>query len=202
MYRSARVNPIIQDKCFKVRISGKEYQECVRCSKGNNFWGNSKKGTYGKGLCRSDKDPFRPARIGKLGEMGFSKLFDVEFDNEYRKAGDKYDFMLKGYSIDLKTSNPWRKNGPGLIMRYNERGRSIPLTKDIYVFSYCNYDILEKERAEVSFVGYCMKSDLEDFPIKDGYRGGKHKNIEVPFNSLVPIQSLYDWCGLNTSDSF
>lgn len=202
MYTPVRVNPVILGKYFKVRISGKEYQECVRCSKGDNFWGNSKRGLYGQGLCRSDDDPFRPARLGKLGEMAFAKIFGTEFDNEYRKKGDKYDFKMKGYSIDLKTSNPWRKSGPGLIMRYNERGYSIPLSKDIYVFSYCAFDNLEKEMADIVFVGYCMKSDLDDFPVKNGYKGGKHKNIEVPFESLVPIQKLYEWVGLNTSNDF
>jgi len=202
MYSSSMVNPVISNNLFKVRIFGEEYQECVKCSKGNNFWGNSKKGTYGQGLCKTEKDPFRPARIGKLGEMGFSKIFGLPFDNEYRKKGDKYDFIIKGYSIDIKTVNPWRKDGPGLIMRYNERGDSIPLSKDIYVFSYCNYDILEKELSEVVYVGYCLKDNLQNYPVKLGYRGGKHKNIEVAFKSLVPMSNLYAWLGLNNINNF
>ncbi|HUV59106.1 MAG TPA: hypothetical protein VMW09_03235 [Desulfatiglandales bacterium] len=201
MFISGRVNPVIFKNMFKVRISGEEYQECVKCSKGDNFWGNSKKGTYGQGLCRTEEDPFRPARIGKLGEMGFSKLFGLPFDNEYRQKGDRYDFTMRGYSIDIKTSK-WRKEGPGLIMRYNEQGVEIPLSKDIYVFSYCNYEVLKKELAEVVYVGYCLKDDIQNYPVKLGYRGGKHKNIEVDFKSLIPIAHLYEWCGFNTSNNF
>ena len=189
-YLPKKVIPVIKKGLYKVKVINEEYTICVESSKGNNFWSNSKEGEYGQGLCKQDNDLFKPARMGKLGEMAFAKLFGIPLDISYREKGDKYDFLVNGVSIDVKTTGPKRKKGPGLVLRANEKGFEIPIGKDIYVFSYCAFDDTLWKQAEIVFVGWCTKKELLTFPVEKGILGSGHKNIVADFGKLHSMSEL------------
>jgi len=195
-YIPKKVIPVIKKGIYKIKVTGEEYTICVESSKGNNFWSNSKEGVYGEGLCKQDNDPFKPARMGKLGECAFSKLFGISFDISYREKGDNYDFLINGVSIDVKTTGPKRRKGPGLVLRVNEKGYEIPVNKDIYVFSYCGFDDTLWKQAEINFVGWCTKKELLTFPVENGILGNGHKNIVVPFDKLSSMEKLFKVLGV------
>ena len=173
----------IQKECVLVNIEGKDYEECVKA----NFWANKKGGVYGRGLGREDDDPHKPVRTGLLGQMAFGMLTDEEVDTEYREYGDQQDNLILGYKYDIKCS--MKNYEKTLIYHISEKGRHIPVNKDCYVCSYVKKEDREKGEASIVIVGFALKKDVLECPVKPGIRG-KHKNIEVPFHRLKPILGL------------
>ncbi len=152
-------------------------------------WSNTKTGKYGKGILNTKDDKFKVERIGLLGEIAFAKLFNLKTDFEYRKGGDKYDFVLNGKAIDVKVAAKFPEYRKGLILRRSERGYEIKVSKDIYVFGYL------KSESIVTFVGYQHKSFIEKLPIVDSrIRFFAHKNCEVNYDDLICLKELeYDF---------
>lgn len=172
-----------------IPVSGKDYEVCEKTSSGDNYWANSKKGSYGKGLGRTKSDPYKPVRTGLLGQMAYTKLFGGSVDLQYRKGGDKYDALLCGkYLLDIKCA--MRNYGAGLIYHKNEWGKEIPLDKDIYIFGFIDSEDRKAKICRVVFVGFALKYDIKKCEIKSGRRGNGHLNYEVPFSSLRNINDL------------
>lgn len=171
---------------MNVILTPHEYQRCLDASQ--HFWANSKKGTYGKGLCNSQQDPTKATRTGLLGELAFSKVLKVDVDFSYKENGDKYDALLGDLTVDFKCS---RKNyGEGLIYHSSESGRKIPLDKDIYAFSFINYDNPKTQEASVTLVGFATRQDvLDKAVVKKGYLG-THLNYVISHQHLKPIEDL------------
>ena len=178
--------------CFMVSIQDYEYQLCEEVSK--IWWARFKSGTYGRGLGRTDDDPDKPVRTGLLGQMAFGKLFHAPVDLKYREYGDEYDNLIGGNRIDVKCS--MRNFGTGLIYHTNERGRRIPLNKDLYVFGFVQSEIRQKGVAVVVFVGFVSTLEVEACEVKPGRKGRKdhkrHLNYEVPFGGMRPIAELQE----------
>lgn len=171
--------------CVLVSIAKKEYESCDKASM--NFWGNSKTGKYGKGLCNTEEDPFKTARVGYLGQMAFSKLIGTKCDLKYRKYGDKQDDLIGKYKVDVKCST-WR-SGQCLILRSKE-GKICKVDKDFYVSSFIDYECREKKIAEVGISGFILKSDIVNLKTAQGK--GDNTNYVVTLNDLRPIWKLTD----------
>ena len=197
MYQPTIVSPSIISfafknsliNCFCVKIESKEYQLCEETSRGEKYWANSKKGTYGRGIGRTDDDPYKPVRTGLLGEFAFSKVFGTKVDLEYKKGGDHHDTLLGGLTIDLKTA--MKNYGAGLIYQQNQWKKIIPLKSDLYVFAFIHHENREDGWANVRIVGYLTQEEVKKCPIKPA-RKGFHFNYEVEYDKVRPIGELYD----------
>lgn len=184
----------VKKKCILVEITGDDYRACELASRGENFWANSKVGAYGAGLCATEDDQYKPARVGLLGQMAYAKVFNLPVDLVYRKGGDKQDNLLtdnrgKTYKVDVKCAmNAGRKDQ--LIYHTNEWGKRIPLDKDIYVLSRIQSEDRAAEKAEVLLIGFVLNKDVSDCDVKPGRKGNGHLNYEVPFTKARPIANL------------
>jgi len=173
---------------FVITVSDEKYSLCDKTSIGDNYWANSKKGAYGKGLGRTKSDPYKPVRTGLLGQMAVGELLGLPTDLKYREKGDKYDFLLGKYKVDVKCA--MRDYGKGLIYHTNQWGKQIPLDKDIYIFSFVQEEDRHAQIAKVAVVGFASQKDVLKCPVKPGIKGNGHLNIEVDFSNLRPIQTL------------
>lgn len=172
---------------LEVEITGDEYAQCEQHSV--NMWANSKTGQFGKGLINNISDPRKVERYGNFGEMAFAKIFNLPVDFSYKEGGDQQDFLLFGYSANIK--NAARNYEAGLIRATTERGYELPLTNDIYVFAFTSAENKEFKKAVVSIVGYVLKKDILIRP-KVPARKGNHKNYDIPYDELKPINNLYN----------
>ena len=172
-------------ECVKCRIDGGEYLKIEKACE--NYWANSKKGVYGKGLIASKDDIFRPVRTGMLGELAFGMWVGVEPDFSYKDKGDQQDFVVKGLKVDVKTAT--RNYNAGLIRYMSEGKRIIPISKDLFVFCYLETEDRENKFAEVVLVGYIMKEAVMEKPTVPARRG-YHWNKEVPYAELKDIGSI------------
>ena len=173
---------------FIVDICGDEYQMCINSS--GNFWANEKEGgEWDPGLISVEGDEHKPVRTGLLVEVAFAKLFGVPVNFEYSFGGVANDFSFGNLTVDTKCA---RYNyGAGLIRAEDEWGRKTPLVSDVYAFGY----IIEEDRVnlkvQVALVGSIPKEDVEGYPIKKA-RKGKHKNYDIPYKELIPIQKWWE----------
>ncbi len=175
-----------EKKCVLVEVEGEEYVACDYASR--NFWGSSKKGTYGKGLLNSENDPRKTERIGLLGQMAFSKLIDEPVDLAYRHGGDKQDNLIFGkYKIDIKCAA--RNYGANLIQKTNEFGKEQKIDKHIYIGSFLDSENREEKKAEILLVGFCLRKDVLGAKVAPA-RKGNHINYEIPFEEMRPIINL------------
>lgn len=174
-----------QYECYVIKVMGVEYQKCVEASM--EYWANSKKGFYGSGIGKTEKDENKPVRTGLLGEMAFGKLCGTPVDLSYRKYGDKYDTTLNGKTIDIKCA--MRNYGSILIYQKNEWGKIIPLDNNIYVAAYISEEDRKAGYAIVHIVGYATNRDVKKCPIKPARRG-RHFNYEVSFDILKSLDKL------------
>lgn len=175
---------------YKVCIEADEYNLCVESAQ--NMWANKKKGSYGKGLANTEDDPYRTERTGKLGEMAFSKLYQLPVDMSYREGGDDQDFVFNGKKINIKTSTkkPWY--AAGLVTAGHYRGTEfVPLQikHDYYVFGYLEMEDKKANIASVVFVGGCDKNTLVNREIKRAIKG-YHMNYQIPYLELTDIDKI------------
>lgn len=196
MYIPKKVEPNIkffqfggkkEKPCVAVEIANEDYHICNEYSIGKKFWGNSKKGAYGKGLCQSKDDPYKPRRIGLLGEVAFGKIFGLPVDIEYKKFGDKQDFILNEQKINVKTAT-WNRGDCLLV--YKKDGKLVPLTQDIYINCFIEEENREKEVATVILVGYILKKDIFKCQIIESYIGKNILNYKVLHNQTKFIMDL------------
>jgi hypothetical protein len=182
------MNPI------KVFINLSEYSSCEDFSQ--SCWTtekikNNSGDKYSVGVCSAEDDPYFPIRVGKLGEVAFSKYFGLKVDFGYKYRGDSFDFKLGHFTVDIKTSI--KNYGKGFIYCKSSTGCNIPINKDIYVFSYLEQEDRVNKFANICLVGYCIKKDIKYFPVRQGYKGSNHRNYEISFDKLVDIQNLKNW---------
>ncbi len=177
-----------EKECILVKIEGDEYVACDNAS--FNFWGSSKKGTYGKGLLNSKSDPRKTERIGLLGQMAFSKLTDEPVDLAYKYGGDKQDNLILGkHKIDIKCAAS--NYGANLIQKTNESGGQQKIDKHIYVGSFLEAENRQEKKAEVLLVGFCFRKEVLNAKVANARRkGAKHMNYEIPFEEMRSIIDL------------
>lgn len=183
-------NPLADDyiECLSVGVEEEEYYVCEVSSWAENFWSNSKSGTFGKGLIYTEEDKYRTVRTGLLGQMAFAKVIGEPLDISYRKYGDKYDFLINGLTVDVKCST--KDMGKNFVCCVTERGVNLPVNKHIYVCSYLEYENRIEMKANVILVGYTTKDKVAKLPLKKGHRGGTHMNREIEFEYTTSITEL------------
>ena len=168
-------------ECVTVFITGDEYEICEKTS--HSWWASKKKTEYGKGLGNTKENPLAVERTGLLGQAALAKVCKLPLDITYRENGDKYDNVIAGYKVDIKCA--MIDYGQMLICGRNDRGRYIPLSKDIYIASYIEFDNLKEKFASVTLVGFVLKKDI-DLVLKRGKKGNQ-MNYEVDYFKLRPI---------------
>ena len=122
---------------------------------------------------------------GKLGEKAFKKILrdsKIDFleDTTGPDEADKYDFLIKGFKIDVKTrTKKYHKKTLEMVKQFKER------PKDIYVGAY--YD---EQKEEVNLYGYIKAVELEKLhmPVSNGYG----KNYWAYYNEMEPIDRLIE----------
>jgi len=187
-------------KVFRVSINPEEYFDCYKhsFSKYSSHLSGFKEENILAGFCKpvkvSLKNSNNKDRVGNLGEMAFGKKFNLKPDFSYKECGDNFDFKLRNFTIDVKTSS--RKPGYdyGLVMAYaNEesRQRNLKLTPkcNILVFGYLDMEDTKMGEAEVVLIGWASKESIIKHEIKRG-KVGTHFNYEVPFSSLYDLDCL------------
>ena len=173
-----------------VEISGEEYQRCEEFS--HIMWTNKKKGIWGKGMANTTKDPHRVERIGSLGEISLAKLVNSQVDFSYKEGGNETDLILRAkFKAEIKTAT--HNYGQGLIRAEDERGKSVTLLSDIYVFGYLDEEDINNKHARVGIVGFEIKKNIIKLDMVPAIRG-KHLNYAIPYHKLQPILKLITWC--------
>ncbi len=171
-----------------VEIGPEDYQIAEEAAK--NMWCHSKKGFYGKGILNSAKDPYKTERIGKLGEMAFSKKFGYPMNNEYVKGGTAHDFTMKnGATIDVKTAAFYPDYKAGLIYAANAAGELVKLKSDIYVFFFLLQELKKEKTACVAMVGFCTKFFALQQELSPAIRGN-HYNYMLAYDKLTPMEKF------------
>lgn len=175
-------------KCIIVEISDEEYDICWEVAP--IFWANRPGNEYTEGLLKTEDDPYKSVRIGLLGQMAFGKVFGEPVDLVYREKGDKYDNILGNkYKVDIKCSA--RCYGKAYIYRKPNKEKWIEINKDIYVFCYLKSDDKDNKKAIVVMVGYYLKQDVLNSPLRKSPRKKcTHYNHEAYFSNLFPIERL------------
>lgn len=104
--------------------------------------------------------------LGKLGEKAFKKLLlenGIPFieDHTGPDQADEYDFLVKGYKIDVKTrTQSFHTRTLEMVEQFNER------PKDVYVGTYYN-----AVKDQMEFYGYIRADELKRLypPENHGY---------------------------------
>ena len=166
-----------------IEIFPQDYEICKKASQ--NYWSSSKGGKYGKGVLNTKTDPCRTERIGLLGEMAFANFMELPIQFEYKKHGDKYDFLIRDRTIDVKTAS--RNYGSVLIQYKNSFGNIVFRQKDIYVGAYLVEDT--GKTASIELVGYTLGKIVKKLtPVKS--KVGKWLNFDVPLDALKDLREL------------
>lgn len=184
MYNPTQVNfNCYDDKTINVEINNEEYDICHEYSFKRGC--NKKTGNYGKGINNELCDTRKVERTGLLGEMAFSKLFNIPLNLEYFENGDEYDFKLpNNCTIDIKTS--MRNYNSGLIIAVSENGYKYKLKCNIYVFAYVKTESREHRNALITFVGIKCRNDIIKMEYSPALKG-KHLNYQIPYANLIPM---------------
>jgi len=170
-----------------VDIDGEEYAECCRVK----FWSEGKTGGYGSGVGNTPEDPKRVSRIGALGQMAFSKLLGIEFDNEYKEFGDEYDNKVCGLTLDIKCA--MYNRGSMIVYAVSEGGVRREIDKDIYIGCFMDKEDRAGGTARIIFGGFMYGEDVRGYPTVPGVkRGSTHKIKLVPFEDLLSMDLLFD----------
>ncbi len=175
-------------ECIFVEIVDEEYIACDKAS--YNFWGSSKRGTYGKGLLNSENDLKRTERIGLLGQMAWGKITNEPVDLEYRRGGDKQDALIFGkYKLDIKCAS--YNYGVNLIQKINEFKGPQKIDKDVYVSSFLHSEDRKAKIAVICLVGFSLQEDVLKAKVVPARRGN-HINYEIPFEKTKSIIYLIE----------
>lgn len=173
---------------INVNVTGEEYIVCDEYSQ--KRWSNKKTGTFGGGILNTDDDPYRTERTGLLGEVAFAKLTGLPVDLGYHELGDECDFRFDNATLDVKTAAKLPKYRAGLIRVEGINGVEIELKSDLYVFGFVCCDNRKKKLGSVTFVGYQRRDWILEYgSVKPGKAGG-WKNLEVPYEKMLPINDL------------
>ncbi len=148
---------------------------------------------YTKGMLNTKEDPSATERVGSFGEQAFSLITGLPLDKEYKKHGNKKDFVLqtKPNPILIEVKTQQREHVDGRFEgeywvkatdRYDKK--IVPLKADIYVFCLlAQWDKEKKNNAEwvhIEFVGWVTKSHFN-----------KHLRIDRAVRRDMPHQNYY-----------
>jgi hypothetical protein len=184
---------------FRVVVSGSDYDVCeqfshvTRANPGNKALDGTSRPSSSKwvgGLMNTDQNDRKVERVGALGQMAFCIIYSLHFDNVWRRYGDRYDSILNGCTIDVKTSfSFWLST---LILRKTAQGKDIPIDKDFYCCGHLVSEDRTNKVAVVQLTAFMPRCIVVASDIRPGRRGSRHLNHEVPSSSWFPIGKLYD----------
>jgi hypothetical protein len=182
-------------KAIEVRIEKEDYKICAHYSKMR--WGSTKPGYYGSGCINTPEDPYKAERIGLQGEVAVAKVFPgLAVDIEYKKGGDRTDFLISDYTTDMKTS---RCNlSRILITAISEMGHVFDI-KDIYLGGYRKREFIEDKLSIIHLVGFTTKERVLTLPIvpaptwKGDTRTKLHQNYEIYFSRMLSIEKFHKY---------
>jgi len=186
----------LKKNCVTVKLTQEEYVYCDTASQ--NFWANSKKGAYGKGILNSQDDPTKTERVGLLGEMAFAKIAGLGVNFAYSEGGEPFDFQCSIGTIDIKTAAKLSSYKELLLYAKSGSGKEIPLTSQYYVAAFLAHEDREAQKATVVIVGYCTKEYLEAQPLVQA-KVGFHHNKTCSYKDLQDIEILLNL--INPEDS-
>lgn len=176
---------------LKCVVEGKDYEVC----EDPKMWSSGKPGEYGKGIANTTDDPLKVERTGKLGEVALSQIIQLPVDFAFKENGDNYDFIMDGFTVDIKTATRLPNYEASLMQAVNSYKRAIPLKCDYYVASYISVDDRANKRAEVIIVGVIDKNTIQRLP-KVPAKKGEHLNYELNYNdpniSSEKIRNMVD----------
>jgi hypothetical protein len=181
------LDPGVSRECFRVVVDGDTYVRCVVSS--YNRWSNKKKGTFGRGIANTKKDPSRVERMGMLGEAAVGIVFRKEPDYDYKELGDKLDFPLLGKTADVKCCMPENKNCMVVRIRCETENRiPIAIDKDIYIAAYCEEET--PFSAVIVLTAWHRNKDVQACQSVQAPAG--HWNKEPRHSKGLPIATLYN----------
>lgn len=176
--------------CVTVKLTPQEWAICNEASA--NMWSNSKSGSkYNKGLINTEEDPHFAERVGRIGEMAFSKISGLPVDLEYKVKGDDYDFITDYGTIDVKTSCKLPSYKQILVTGATASGKLFDIKSQIFVAAYLAHEDRIAQKATVVIVGWCDKEQLMKGGLQKG-RAGKHFNYTVHYRDLQSIAKLLE----------
>lgn len=176
-----------------IRVKNNYYEQCVTFAK--ESWANEKQSSrYNNGFINSKDDPYKVTRIGAIGEMAFAIFMNLHPNFEYKKYGEKYDFEVNNYKIDVKTAKECPKYRATLLRCINERGKYIKPSCDIYVSAYIQKESREEKWCDVVLVGWHTKESInEQTPVPSRVKSASHWNYELKFDDANNIESLGEY---------
>lgn len=122
---------------------------------------------------------------GKLGEKAFKQVLlnsNIDFleDTSGPDQADEYDFLVKGFKIDVKTrTKRFHKKTLEMVKQFKER------SKDVYVGAYYN-----EQKEEVDLYGYIRADKLAELPEPES--NGYEENYWVYDNEMEPLIRLIE----------
>lgn len=182
----------LQKECVTVKLTSEEYAYCDSASQ--NFWANTKKGAYGKGILNSNEDKTKTERTGLLGEMAFAKITGLAVNFDYKEGGEDHDFVCDAGTIDVKTAAKLTRYKSMLIYAKSGSGKEIPLTSDYYVSAFVSHENREEKQATVIIVGYATQETVTNKELAQS-KVGFHYNKEIPYKELENIETLINIIG-------
>lgn len=123
--------------------------------------------------------------LGKLGEKAFKKLLldnGITFIEDYTgpDQADEYDFLVKGYKIDVKTrTKSYHTRTLEMVTQFRER------PKDVYVGTYYNAG-----KDQMEFYGYIRAEELEQLHSPENH--GYGWNYFAYDREMHPVNKLLD----------
>lgn len=179
----------LKRNCVTVKLNSEEWNFCHEAS--TEYWSQSKKGSYGKGILNTNEDPARVERTGLLGEVAFAKISSLVVDATYSEGGEPHDFSGDWGSLDIKTASKLQTYKSILVYSQTESGKNIPLTSEIYVGAFISHEDIEAQKATVVIVGWCTKEAIAAKPLVKA-RKGWHLNKEMPYSELRDLGELLE----------
>lgn len=182
----------LKKDCVTVKLTSEEYAYCDTASQ--NFWANTKKGAYGKGILNTQEDKAKTERTGLLGEMAFAKITGLAVNFDYKEGGEEHDFVCGAGTIDIKTAAKLTRYKSMLIYAKSGRGKEIPITSDYYVAAFISHEDRDKQQATVIIVGYSTLDTILNKELVQS-KMGFHFNKEIPYKELDDIEALINVIG-------
>ena len=174
-------------ECITVKLTPEEWDICDKSS--GEMWANKKSGSgYARGLLNTEDDKHRSERIGRIGEVAFSKISGLPVDLTYIHQGDDHDFESPIGGIDIKTSAKCPSYKQMLIMG-EMHGREMKLSP-VYVAAFLAHEDKANKKATVVIVGWATQAEVISGGLKKGRKGSYYKNYEVHYRDLRPIAEL------------
>jgi len=174
--------PYPHHNLLSVIVKGAEYDYAVKA--GNNMSVVSERSEFGQSYTNTSADKQASQRTGRLGEIALGKLIHSDIDSRYLIHGDKYDFIINGKTIDIKTS--YQHMDPYVAMYKTDTDYIYKYECDYYIFAYKDYDHRERRETKITFDGYVLGEEIRSGKFKIAESNGER----FAYNYVIPYKEL------------